>query len=273
MNRSTQYHTTLILLHRSFPAQTQPHQAGARHSGSTHFSTLSRNVCVTNAIQVAEIISAYRSRYSLQRIFVTGLQHVGTAATALMAEVSILQSETDRAKRARLLEPLRGLGECMKEMCVTYQPAVLMSSVVGHFIRDSGYGSKDDTRNPLSQAGEQPVDPSLSKRPITIPPSAYGTRASTLAPPDFPSSSHSLIRGNITPISGPQVSSTSSLFDSSGSLPFLPSSWFDEMNCEEDNEFLNVMGLKDLQGLGSGAGGGLMDGFELVGGSGGDVDG
>lgn len=260
---STQYHTALILLHRSFPTQPQFQQSNtARHSGSTHFSTLSRDVCVTNAVQVAEIMTAYKRRYALQRIFVTGLQHVGTAATALMAEISLLQGDRVGGERARLLEYLKGLGECMKEMSETYQPAVLMGSVVAHFIRDSGDAARADTGTQHTTA-EQLTDPSLSKQSLTlIPSSAHATRASTLAPPELSSSFHT--RGTATPTFGLQHASSSSLFDSRGGLPFLPSSWFDEMNWEEDNEFLNLMGLKDLQGLGGGAGGGLMEGFEMV---------
>jgi len=55
------------------------------------------------------------------------------------------------------------------------------------------------------------------------------------------------------------------VFEGGGGLPFLPSSWFEEMDWEQDNEFLGLMGLKDLRGVSEGAGGGLVDGFEGLG--------
>ena len=59
-------------------------------------------------------------------------------------------------------------------------------------------------------------------------------------------------------------------FETTSTLPFLPSSWFEEMNWEEDTEFLNLMGLKDLRAVGQGPGAGLRHlGFGL----GMDVDG
>ncbi|KAF2462823.1 uncharacterized protein BDR25DRAFT_386050, partial [Lindgomyces ingoldianus] len=279
----TQYHTALILLHRTFPTQP-PQTQTARHSGSTHFSTLSRTVCVSNAEQVAEIISQYRKRFDIRRIFVTGLQHVGTSATALMAEVSMLQNDQDSGERSRLLEHLHDLRNAMREMSEMYQPAVLMATVVGHFIRDSGDMRQEDAMNvgtqtniPLgSSSSSTTTSISTSKHPsiLTAPNSSRATRASTLAPPDstqpsssFASSSSQLYtRGTVTPINGPsyyfQNSGNDSSFDGRGGLPFLPSSWFEEMNWEEDTEFLNLMGLKDLQAVAGAGGIVLMDAFE-----------
>ncbi|KAF2635232.1 hypothetical protein P280DRAFT_437412 [Massarina eburnea CBS 473.64] len=287
----TQYHTALILLHRTFP--TQPSSSKHTSASTTHFGNLSRQICVANALRVAEIITAYKARYSLQRIFVTGLQHIGTAATALMAEISMLQTETGRheaqMERTRLLEYLRGLGECMMDMSETYQPAVLMASVVAHF-----------TKGDVEEYGKDVVE--LQRGPhkrsmVAVPSSRVVTRASTLGTPDPPSqnihntaSSSSSYNTSITSHLPTRATNTPSLsfalasshpppppstLDANngsigvgiGGLPFLPSSWFEDMDWEEDNEFLNLMGLKDLQGLNVGVGGGLMEGFELVGGA------
>ncbi|KAK7190596.1 fungal specific transcription factor domain-containing protein [Paraphaeosphaeria sporulosa] len=261
----TQYHTALILIHRAFPNQTQ-NQTPSSHSGFTDLSTLSRNVCVNNAIRISDIISSYRARHPLQRIFATGLQHVGTAATALMAEISMLQNEQDSPQRERLLDCLSGLSEDMKTMSETYQPAKLMASVVGHFIRGPSESSTASSLPPPMQTIDRTlpsrIAPELSKEPAIVPQSlsTYASRESTsaLAFPDPPSI---FTRGSATPL-GIQPR----LFDISGGLPSLPSSWFEEMDWEEDNEFLSLMGLKDLQGMSSGVGGGLDAGFELGGG-------
>ncbi|KAF2107078.1 fungal-specific transcription factor domain-containing protein [Lophiotrema nucula] len=263
----TQYHTALILLHRTFPTQPPQAQPPERHSSSTHFSTLSRNVCVSNAIQVADAITQYRKRYPIRRIFVTGLQHVGTAATALMAEVSMLQSEQDTTERTRLLGHLEVLRDSMREMSEMYQPATMMGTVVGHFIRDSKPLSHDDNPNSATQPIDlttEPISTSSGKQPVTVPPTAVATRASSLAPPNlsstFPSSSSLHTRGTVTPVYG--FANGHSAFEGNSGLPFLPSSWFEEMNWEEDTEFLNLMGLKDLQDA-SASGRGFMDGFDI----------
>jgi hypothetical protein len=282
----TQYHTALILLHRTFPTSSLQ-SSSARHSGSTHFSTLSRNVCVSNAVQVAEIIAHYHTRFAITRIFVTGLQHVGTAATALMAEVSMLQAEDGieaERERKRLLEYLIQLREAMKSMSDMYQPAVLMATVVGHFVRSEGMeeelpiertGDKNEVRFII---GDRDKDRGKQKQPITVPSTTRTTRANTVAP-ELPSISSFLFTqapSQSTTNTDPPTSSaylnphgtaTSSHrpftrnptpFESTGGLPYLPSSWLEEMNWEEDTEFLNLMGLKDLQAVQGGPGGGLM---------------
>ncbi|KAJ4351918.1 uncharacterized protein N0V89_007262 [Didymosphaeria variabile] len=259
----TQYHTALILIHRTFPTQLST-QNPSSHSGFTDLSTLSHNLCVNNAIRISEIISSYRIRYPLQRIFVTGLQHVGTAATALMAEISMLQGEQESQERERLLGCLGGLSEDMKTMSETYQPAVLMASVVSHFIRGPGEVSTSTTNSlppPTQRDRALPFGPELSKDPVPLCFSTCASResASTLA---FADPAALLPRDSATPLSGQP-----SLFDISGGLPSLPSSWFEELDWEGDNQFLSLMGLKDMQGVSSGAGGGLRDGFELAGGT------
>lgn len=272
----TQYHTAIILLHRIFP--TPPPQSGsARHSGSTYFSTLSRNVCVSNAVRVAQLIAQYCQRFAISRIFVTGLQHVGTAATALMAEVSMLQAEeggeTEREK-TRLLEYLAELKKVLREMSGMYQPAVMMGTVVGHFVKgvrsEDGVQEKGDQSSIGDEGGK-------ATQPIAVPSMTRTTRQDTLTPSQRTSSSFlcshpstSTSRSNAPNFStylnahGTATSAqrplirNSTPFESTSSLPSLPSSWFEEMNWEEDTEFLNLMGLKDLNAMQGGPGGGLM---------------
>lgn len=302
----TQYHTALILLHRTFPTDSSP-AAFNRHSGSTHFSILSRNVCATNAVQVAEIISRYRKRFPIQRIFVTGVQHIGTAATALMAEISMLQTsseeyaERDRAERARLLGHLSELRDVMQEISDMYQPAKLMANVVGCFIRDSGDNASRTSGAMNRTQTAQPATGSSEKRPIVVPSTVPGTRSNTLAPPDFGTSTinmasssmsqslaipnllssdlassstaipthlqphGSTTRGTSTPLQGGTITPIHGFgSNSAGGLPFLPNSWFEEMNWEDDTEFLNLMGLRDLQNAGLVSGGGIGE-FEVGG--------
>ena len=108
-----------------------------------------------------------------------------------MAEISMLSGDRDSTERARLLGFLKDLGECLGEMSETYQPAVLMANVVSHFVRDSSDQITDSTTSAPPLSNDRAIDPSLSKQPITVPTSARGTRASTLAPTDMSTSSSS----------------------------------------------------------------------------------
>lgn len=252
---STQYHTALILVHRNFPTRTQD-QSSFPHSGFTDLSTLSRNVCVNSAIRISDIISSYRMRHSLQRIFVTGLQHVGTAATALMAEISMLQGSKSVHQRGKLLDCLSELSRDMRTMSETYQPAVLMANVVGHFLRDSNDGSTTYSVPPSAQARDHTVPHSTQVNEDSE--GAPSSEASRGFPLNFTDPVSS--RGTTIP-----VGTQPALIDISGGLPSLPSSWFEDIDWEEDNEFLSLMGLKHMHGVSSRVGEGLEYGFELVG--------
>jgi hypothetical protein len=272
----TQYHTALILLHRIFPTPP-PHSGSARHSGSTYFSTLSRNVCVSNAVRVAQMIAQYRIRFAISRIFVTGLQHVGTAATALMAEVSMLQAEDGREierEKTRLLEYLAELKEVLREMSGMYQPAVMMGTVVGHFVKGEKGKDRIQEQNDQSKVG---TERGKETQPIAVPPITRNTRQDTLMPSQ-PTSSSFLFSHPPTSTSRSSTPNSSTYlnthgiaklaqrplirnptpFESTSSLPSLHSSWFEEMNWEEDTEFSNLMGLKDLKAVQGGPGGGLI---------------
>jgi hypothetical protein len=86
---------------------------------------------------------------------------VGTAATALMAEISMLQGDQESLQRERLMECLTRLSEDMKTMSETYQPTVLMASVVSHFIRGPGEAPSANTAPPPAQASTPAVNPHL----------------------------------------------------------------------------------------------------------------
>ncbi|KAF2265058.1 hypothetical protein CC78DRAFT_515860 [Lojkania enalia] len=259
----TQYHTALILLHRTFTTHSTDPQDTAHHNESIHFSSLCRHTCVSNAVQVAEIISMYRKRFPIKRMFVTGLQHIGTAATSIMAEISMIHSEQQSLERERLVKHLADLKMSLEEMSNMYQPAKLMTSVVEHFIRDHGNMMGDhiattetDTANPLSELSSS--SSSSSQQAWIMPIIANDTNPSTSMPSNsrspFLSPARLQMEETATQLHAAQNRQPS--FNSAEGLPFLPSTWFDEMNWEEDDtDFLNLVGLKELQAL---RGGDLM---------------
>ncbi|KAF1978720.1 hypothetical protein BU23DRAFT_563628 [Bimuria novae-zelandiae CBS 107.79] len=123
-----QYHSSLILLHRPFAMYDDQSSQGYEGNGpDDHFSRLSRTVCTKHAIRVARIFWQHRQRFDTKQIFVTGLQHAGTAATALVAALAFIKNETDRNNNMQYLECLSA---ALNDMAVTYQPAERMAIVL-----------------------------------------------------------------------------------------------------------------------------------------------
>ncbi|KAF2013892.1 hypothetical protein BU24DRAFT_483721 [Aaosphaeria arxii CBS 175.79] len=123
-----QYHSSLILLHRPFAMYEDHNSQGYEGTGpDDHFSALSRTVCTKHAIRVARIFWQHRQRFDTRQIFVTGLQHAGTAATALVAALAFIKDPSDRANNMQYLECLSA---ALNDMAHTYQPAERMSVVL-----------------------------------------------------------------------------------------------------------------------------------------------
>ncbi|EDU43337.1 Fungal-trans multi-domain protein [Pyrenophora tritici-repentis] len=120
-----QYHASLILLHRPFALYED--QADSDSGPDDHFSALSRTVCTKHAIRVARIYWQHRQRFNTKQIFVTGIQHAGTAATALVAALAFIKDPTSRANNMQYLECLSA---ALSDMAFTYQPAERMSTVL-----------------------------------------------------------------------------------------------------------------------------------------------
>jgi Fungal specific transcription factor domain len=126
-----QYHCTMILLHRPFALYDDAtSNAESDSEGSeldTHFSALSRTLCTKHAVRVARIFWQHRQRFDTRHIFVTGLQHAGTAAIALVAALAYIK---DRSSRAANMQYLECLAAALHDMTETYHPAERMSMVL-----------------------------------------------------------------------------------------------------------------------------------------------
>jgi hypothetical protein len=101
-----------------------------------HYSTLSRSICFDNAIRVAQIFQIHRKRFDTRQIFVTGIQHAGTAATALIAAITQIR---DPEERVRPLQHLRILADAVKAMSPTYHPAERMFNVLEDVCLEAGW--------------------------------------------------------------------------------------------------------------------------------------
>ncbi|KAF2104584.1 hypothetical protein NA57DRAFT_70789 [Rhizodiscina lignyota] len=210
-----QFYTALILLHRTFANYNAPAQNKSEAAQSNHFSRMSRTVCAENAMRIASIFEHYREKYDLRKVYVSGMQYAGAAATALMAEIISLSSEEQRKK---LLDHLLSLGNTLNITAKTYEPAVLMSNVISRFVKDfSDDGDPGGINGRRRSNGDNPTStPSPNSSVAT-------SGAQTLHP-------------HITDPGGVH-----------GCLPYLPASWFEGMSDLQDTAFLNLMGLSDLQ--------------------------
>ncbi|QDS70192.1 hypothetical protein FKW77_006514 [Venturia effusa] len=140
-----QYHAALILLHRPFAMYEEPSGPDSEdsHSPDNHFSALSRTVCTKHAIRVARIFWQHRQRFDTKQICVTGLQHAGTAATALVAALAFIKDANDRNNNMQYLECLSA---SLQDMSQTYQPAERMFLVLQAVLTELR-GAPDDNNN------------------------------------------------------------------------------------------------------------------------------
>ena len=130
-----QYHCSLILLHRpwaKYEDPTPPSSDDGRDDENfmnvdDNHSFMSRSICTKQAIRVARIFWHHRQRFDTRRIFVTGIQHAGTAATALVAALAFIKNVNDRKNNIQYLECL---ASALQDMSYTYHPAASMSSIL-----------------------------------------------------------------------------------------------------------------------------------------------
>lgn len=159
-----QYHVSMVLLHRPWAkygsitgdgASTGSHPSpesgqiplapdaasqhpgfGNDHSlgmGDPHSmvddsrASLSRSICTQQAIRVARIFWQHRQRFDGRKIFVTGIQHAGTAVLALIAALAYQRSDSDRRMYMGYLEIL---SDALGDMSHTYHPAGRMDDLL-----------------------------------------------------------------------------------------------------------------------------------------------
>ncbi|KAI4594487.1 hypothetical protein KJ359_008276 [Pestalotiopsis sp. 9143b] len=184
-----QYHVSMILLHRSWAkygsmtddASTNSHPSpenGVHSPEQSHglpFSavetsiglgdpdsimvdsrtSLSRNICTQQAMRVARICWQHRQRFSGKKIFVTGIQHAGTAAIALVAALAHQQDDADRRSYLGYLEVI---SHAIHEMSETYHPAERMDALMNAIIAEL----KQDMSDPYRTRTNSFAQPSMT---------------------------------------------------------------------------------------------------------------
>ncbi|KAL5340905.1 fungal-specific transcription factor domain-containing protein [Aspergillus crustosus] len=133
-----QYYSTMIMLHRPFAGyddildnqgERNTNHNNHNHSsppGVKHLAALSQATCTNCAGRIAQIFWQQRQRFDTRRIFVTGLQHAGNAATALVAAIA---SSNDTAANDKSMRYLECLVAVLDDLCEAYQPAEQMTKI------------------------------------------------------------------------------------------------------------------------------------------------
>lgn len=189
-----QYHVSMILLHRpwakygaitgdgastgSHPSPDSTHLnmapesapqhpgagAAADHSmgmGDPHSmvhdsrTSLSRSICTQQAIRVARIFWQHRQRFDGRKIFVTGIQHAGTAAIALIAALAYQRNDADRRTYLGYLEIL---SDSLDDMSHTYHPAGRMDGLLKAVLAQIRTGMGEPPRSNSIARGGLPLD-------------------------------------------------------------------------------------------------------------------
>ncbi len=126
-----QYYAVLILLHRPFARYDDPNSPNAEDAGNSaldsHFSRASRAICTKSAVSMARIFWHHREKFDGKQIFCIGMQHAGTAATALIAALAYIPDTKNRSNNMQYLEVLHA---ALRDMSHAYQPAERMSRVL-----------------------------------------------------------------------------------------------------------------------------------------------
>lgn len=140
-----QFHVCLILLHRPwakygpmsydgavtarYPSPDSPGHDKKLHSWISPLlqhdnrASLSRSMCTQHAVRVARIFWHHRQRFDGRRIGLSGVQHAGTAALALLAALAHKSAELDHYSNLRYLQVL---STAIYDMSHSYQPAARM---------------------------------------------------------------------------------------------------------------------------------------------------
>ena len=138
-----QYHAVLILLHRPFARYDDPNDPETEEVSAldSHFSRASRGICTKSAVAVARIFWQHRQRFDGKQIFCIGMQHAGSAATALIAALAYIPDTADRTNNMQYLEVLHA---ALQDMSHAYQPAERMASVLNAVMIELRGGSISD---------------------------------------------------------------------------------------------------------------------------------
>ncbi|KAB5584708.1 fungal-specific transcription factor domain-containing protein [Coniochaeta sp. 2T2.1] len=234
-------------------------------------TSLSRSICTQQAIRVSRIFWQHRQRFDSRKICVTGIQHAGTSAIALIAALAYQTSEPDRRSYLSYLEIL---SSAIADMSQTYQPAAkmdeLLKAILVQLRPDNIYSMVPQRReNPAStndgpkQKRHRPGQPARRASEFSRPPPPFFKGGAGAGGPTPPGSTGSFgLHHHAASVSTSMGPPTAGLFDGSNGfgLDFLSGSAVDFDGGDEGEDYVLVTPSSDGWGLGgAGGGGGGMD--------------
>ncbi|KAH7175168.1 uncharacterized protein B0J16DRAFT_273897 [Fusarium flagelliforme] len=117
-------------------------------------TSLARDICTQQAIRVARIFWHHRQRFDGRKIFITGIQHAGTASIALIAALTYQLSEPNCRTYIGYLEIL---SDAVSDMSPIYHPASKMDNTIKAVLEQLRSNMSDDSRSRSGSTGHQPV--------------------------------------------------------------------------------------------------------------------
>ncbi|OQV07870.1 Fungal specific transcription factor domain-containing protein [Cladophialophora immunda] len=127
------YHSTLIVLHRQKAGyrMTDTSVGEESFSPATPLSSISRSICLKNAVRLSEVLSHYRQRYQLSHLGPRVVLFLGVASAALAAEIYDVENgperESEKQHLSSLLDAFKDISENMQ---LAEQPARLLSRFI-----------------------------------------------------------------------------------------------------------------------------------------------
>lgn len=91
-------------------------------------------------MKLAQIFARLRLRFDIRKVYFSAVQHAGTAATALINGLSLIE---DPAERVTPLQHLQTLYKALQDMSLVYQPADHMSRVLSHGFVVARWNTRD----------------------------------------------------------------------------------------------------------------------------------
>jgi len=120
-------------------------------------ATGSRAVCMKHTSEMVGILSRQYQRFDPYRAPQGQLQHIGTAAAALISAAAVSE---DPQERLRLLESLHNLAELTRAISPTYMAAEAISNLLDVLFKEPGWGydstsGSDETEGPSNNANKK----------------------------------------------------------------------------------------------------------------------
>ncbi|KAK5688280.1 hypothetical protein LTS10_000258 [Elasticomyces elasticus] len=135
----SQYQASLVLLHRPLASydKTKAERDGDGEAMMNNLATGSRAVCMKHTSEMVRILSRQYQRFDPYRAPQGQLQHIGTAAAALISAAAVSE---DSQERLRLLESLHNVAELTRAISPTYMAAEAICNLLDILFKEPGWG-------------------------------------------------------------------------------------------------------------------------------------